>query len=184
MNRDEEEATEKEKARRHAEVYATPGLPPFSYFRIDERLWHGRNPLTAKDVEELRERGITHILDLREPKEYEETGRFGRDALHVLDTCGIVRRHIPVPDGGAPGPEALEDACAFLTETLANPEARVYVHCRMGRERTGAVLVAFHSCATGLGYDDALQALQEKGAQIQPLPPQERTVRAWLEGRR
>lgn len=180
MSLNEDESTEREKARRHEEVYAKPDLPRFAYYKIDERMWHGRNPLTAKDVDELRGLGITHILDLREAWEYEDPDRKGRDAVEALDTCGIVRGHVPVRDAGAPSAAALEDACTFLKETLAEPGSCVYIHCRKGAERTGAVLVAFHASMNGVDYDAALQALQAKGARIQPLSNQERVVKAWL----
>lgn len=57
------ELTEEQK-RWHEELYARPGMLPFEWNWIDQRIAAGRHPLTAVDVAELAQAGITHILDL------------------------------------------------------------------------------------------------------------------------
>jgi len=164
--------------RTHRAVYATPHLPKLNCNWIDHGLLAGRNPLTALDAEWLVARGVTHVLDLREPAEWAPP-RFGQDALDAL-AGRIDRRHIPVVDMGPPTPAQFDEAVAFLTETLGEPDALVYVHCRAGAERTAAILVAFHARRNRMGYDEALRDLQSRRPLLCPLPNQEAATRRWL----
>lgn len=144
----------------HQSVYATPGLPKFEYSQVADRLYAGRNPLTALDVAELASLGITHTLDLREPHEW-QAPRFGDEALQEISRRGITRHHLPVVDAGVPTPEQLERAVIFLRGALREPTFKVYVHCRAGIERTSAVLVAYWGRTWGMTYDQALHALRK-----------------------
>lgn len=165
---------------RHYDIYMTPGLPAFEFNRIDERLYAGRNPLTAMDVDQLTALGITHVLDLREPLEWQQP-RFGHEALDAMESGGLVRRHLPVADGGVPTPTDLDLATWFIREVLADPQAKLYIHCRAGIERTSAVLVAWWGRQHALGYDQALLQLQRRRPSLRRYG--EAVVRRWLAGR-
>lgn len=169
--------------RRHFEVYGAEGLPAFEYCPVEERVFAGRNPLTARDVETLAAAGVTHLLDLRQPWEWEQAGRFGRDAVAAMERAGMRRLHLPVRDGSAPSASELEAARAFIDEALADPTARVFAHCRAGRERTAAVLVASYACRYNVTYEEALAALRQNRPLLSPLAGQEQAVRAWLQDR-
>ncbi len=168
--------------RRHQEIYGTRGLPKFNFDEVGDGLFAGRNPLSARDVELMQGAGITHILDLREPKEW-ASPHFGSEALAEIERRGIERLSAPVLDMGAPTSDGLELACQFLEENLDNQNARVYVHCRAGMERTAAVLIAYHAREFGVSYDEALAKLREGRPIFRPLPNQERAVRQWLEAK-
>ena len=167
-------------------VYATtPGLPAFAYRAIGRtRLWHGRNPLTASDVEALRAVGITHLLDLREPHEWGVRSSFvGGEAVAALTApeTGIVRENIAIGDGGVPTPKQFAAGCAFIENALhGNPDARVYVHCRMGLQRTAAILAAYYARAHGITAHEALNTLNEQGAILDPTAAQLRATREWI----
>jgi len=165
--------------RRHLEVYSTPGLPAFDFHLVADRLYAGRNPLTARDVEVLHARGITHILDLREEKEW-TAPRFGSEALDEIEHRGIARQHMPVIDMGAPTPQAMDDAYQHIKRVLIDPYLSIYVHCRAGNERTAAMLTAYYAREHKLPYEHALAKLRESGRGFQPLPAQERAVKEWL----
>jgi ADP-ribosyl-[dinitrogen reductase] hydrolase len=165
---------------RHERIYATPNLPPFEVHEAFPGVLYGRNPLTGQDVDELMDRGVTHVLDLREDHEWRAPGRFGAEAVAALDFCGIERVVVEVRDGGAPGPDELDRAWRAIGEALAGEASKAFVHCRAGRERTGAVVVAYLAKREGLGYDGALGKLHQEGCQLHPLPGQEEAVRQWL----
>ena len=168
--------------RRHLETYSAAGLKhkPFEHNQVAERILAGRNPLTACDVDELCALGVTHILDLRQPHEWNDPQRFGAEAVAEIERRGLNRLHLEVTDMGAPTDQALEAACRFLDEALADPQARAYVHCRAGMERTAAVLIAYHARHHGVSYDDALSKLREGRPIFEPLWNQEQAVREWL----
>lgn len=161
----------------HRQIYQTPHLPQFECHMISPRLLAGRNPLTERDVEWLEDMGVTHDLDLREEHEWLPP-RFGLEAVQRL---GGRRRWLPVRDMGAPTPAALDKACQYLNEVLARPGSVVYVHCRAGRERTAAILVAYYAKQYHMSYDQALTLLRERRPSLMPLPNQERAVRRWVQ---
>jgi atypical dual specificity phosphatase len=169
-----------EQRRSHSEVYATLSLLAFEWNWLDDRIAAGRNPLTAVDVAELAQAGITHILDLREEKEW-SAPRPGSEAIEFCRECGIVRLHLPLTNLEAPREEDILKALDWLETTLQNPQHKIYVHCQAGKERTGTIAVAFHARRTGQSYDAAFQELKQKRDVFQPWPHQEAAVRAWLQ---
>jgi protein-tyrosine phosphatase len=154
-------------------------IPGFENDWITDRLKAGRNPLTADDVRSLAEDGITHVLDLREPHEWEPP-RLGQEALDEMAARGLERLHLPIEDVSPPTLETLDTAVAFIDDALMNPAARVYVHCRAGMERTACVLVAWHARAHGVDYDTALAALRRGRPVLSPLPDQTAVTREWI----
>lgn len=166
---------------RHRLVYATPGLPPLAVHGVENQLLAGRNPLTVVDVVELQARGVTHVVDLREDAEWSAPGRFGAEAVAELDVRGIKRLAVPVRDQAAPPGHVLEAAVRWIRDALKAPDAKVFVHCRAGRERTGAVLAAYLvSC--GAPLDAALTMLRSRCGAA-PLPAQVAAVREWASSR-
>jgi protein-tyrosine phosphatase len=163
---------------------AVPDVPEFEYACIvPDRVYIGRNPLSRDDVERLvRESGITHVLDLREPWEF-SAPRQGEEALASLNEHGVRRLHIPVQDMQAPTHADIGAAVSYIEETLANPAARLYLHCRAGKERSGCVAVAWYAQKHGIEYDETLSRLQKARPSIWPLPGQELAIRAWLNRR-
>jgi ADP-ribosyl-[dinitrogen reductase] hydrolase len=168
--------------RRHRQVYSKRGLPALNFNWVTERILAGRQLLTARDIEKLAKRGITHILDLREPLEWAPP-YYGIEALEEIDRLGLHRLHLPIRDQSAPTIEDLTLADQFLEAALADANNRVYVHCRAGMERTAAILIAYHARQNSISYETALDQLREGRPSLEPLPDQERIVRAWLKDR-
>jgi protein-tyrosine phosphatase len=167
------------KKRAQDAVYATPYLPDFEYCRVVDRIWAGRNPLTAVDMAKLAGEGVTHILDLREPSEWTPP-KYGMDALTAAEERGIVRKSLPVRDTGDPTSADFDAAHAFLTEALADENAQVFVHCRAGMQRTGAILVAHIARAQNLPFDDAYRLVRAGRPKIELLLNQNTATRRWL----
>lgn len=175
--------SEDEAVRRHAAVYATPGLPPFTFRSVgaERRLWHGRNPLTAVDVRQLSELGITHVLDLRERWEWAAPGRFGSESIAEMEALGIVRCHLPIRDTDISEATQFAAAVGFLQEAWANENHRLFVHCRFGKERTGMILGAWRALRDETDVSTALAALNAEGAVLDPLPHQRQAAQHWLQ---
>jgi predicted protein tyrosine phosphatase len=163
----------------HHDLYATPSLPPFQYDRVAPRLWAGRNPLTAIDIEQLQSYGVTHFLDLRETHEWAPP-RFGQAALAEIERVGLTRLHLPITDMGAPLMADLQAAVQFIDRVLGGSKTGLYVHCRAGMERTAAILIAWWARKHQTSYETALAALREGRPILKPLPAQEAAVRRWL----
>ena len=169
--------------REHLGIYGTAHLPAFEMEWLDRRIAAGRNPLSTRDVAQLRAAGITHVLDLREEAEW-SAPRFGAPAVEAMAKMGINRMHLPVADRGAPDALDFDRAVAWIDKALAQSNAKVYLHCRAGMERTAAIAIAFWVAREGISYDAAFRNLKGKRAILQPLPNQERAVKAWMAGRK
>jgi protein-tyrosine phosphatase len=166
-----------EKRERHDAVYTR--VKPFEYSRITERILAGRNPLTHRDIDQLAQQGVTHILDLRQPREWMPPN-FGEDALTAAEECGIVRLSLPVRDVTPPTPEDYDAAHIFLSDTLARENTQVYIHCRAGMERTAGILLAYLAHSEGISYDSAYEKARAARPVLQPTWEQEQATRVWL----
>ncbi len=155
---------------------------PFEFSTLDPNLLAGREPLSSDDVELLIAAGVTHVLDLREEREVPPESPRAR-AIEQMTSAGIVRKSVPMREMGSPTQEALSDAVDWLNTTLDNPQARVYVHCRAGLERTGAVLTARESIGASMPYSEALLRLQIARPGLIPRDPQANAVKAWIYAR-
>ncbi len=83
---------------------------------------------------ELRRRGVTHIVDLR------EEGSDDREALEVL---GFRWRRIPIGDRQAPTDAQLAELIAWLdADADPNVDQALYVHCHAGLGRTPTIAMA------------------------------------------
>jgi len=97
----------------------------------------------------LRQQGVTTVIDLR--TEGEARGARGRAEAHGLayQRFGMVTRGARVPRecGGATADacnaRSVDGAIAAIESALAAaPDARVYLHCARGEDRTGLVIAA------------------------------------------
>ena len=163
-----------EETAEHARTYGVRGVRPFELRLLNERVVASPQPRTVVDAHELTVRGVTHVLDLREPGEWL---RASEAALRALEARQVLRKSVAMQDASPPTLEQLDEAVGWLATTLAEPGCRVLVHCRAGIERTGTVLAAWMVQA-GLGLQDALAVLAVR-CLCQPTPLQVAAVRAW-----
>ena len=166
--------------RRHIDVYTMPGLPPFQTYMVTDRILCGRNPLTSWDIRTLAESGITHIVDLREEHEWSAPGRIGAEAVEAGDSMGLSRLPLPIQDTGAPKREDFDRAYEFISSALAHPTAIVFVHCRAGRERTAAIVIACQARLTAKSFSETSNRLREACPSLNPLPDQTSAAEEWV----
>jgi len=164
---------------RHAAIYSGP-TPDFDLWRAGPRLFAGRNPLSERDVSDLAARGVTHVLDLRETREWDGPGRKGRDAVEALARRGIERESVPIGDFQAPTSDDLTAAADWLDRAYEAPGATLYVHCRAGVQRTATVLAAWTARRHGISYAEAERLLAAAGYPGGAMPHQRAAAEAWL----
>ncbi len=128
-------------------------------------------PFLPEHVDALHAEGVEAVVNLCQAREYWEGER--DSVLAAYGRLGITEHHLPVADGSTVSPAVIQravDAAGGRT---------VYVHCRGGRERSGAVAVALVVASDGLSVDDALARVRERRPQFAPLPWQLDALRAW-----
>ncbi len=165
--------------REHLQTYSKPGLPAFGFDWLDERFAAGRNPLTARDIQTLKDADITHILDLRETREW-SAPHFGLQAVEATGSAGIVRLHLPVVDMDAPRNTDFDEAQRWVEDVLTTPNTKIYLHCRAGMERTAAIACALEAKREGISFDEAMRKLKAKRSIFAPLERQREAARQWL----
>lgn len=156
-----------------------PFLPPFEFDEIAERVHAGRAPLFRREVWALRAAGITHILDLREEREWAQRGHKGMSAITEIDALGLTRLHVPVADVTAPLSHHMDDAVAFI-EAALHVGGTVYLHCRAGMQRTASVAAAWYARDQGCTVMDAVRRLRERRPIFDPLYEQVQAAQRWL----
>ncbi|MFH2099833.1 MAG: dual specificity protein phosphatase family protein [Pseudomonadota bacterium] len=122
----------------------------------------------APTLDLLARRGVGAVLTLTE-----------EDPLGPwYEQAGLLHGHVPMDDGEAPEPEAVDRALAFMDQALARGLG-VAVHCLEGRGRTGVVLAAWLAGAEAenLDFERVLARLRA----ARPLTAINRSQKAFLE---
>ena len=102
--------------------------------KISDVLYRGAQP-KAKGLAELKELGVTTIVDLRgEDREKTEWERKRAESL------GMRFVHIPVSGWSPP---TIEQVAEFLSLFRGEPQQRIFVHCRFGDDRTGVFVATY-----------------------------------------
>ncbi len=132
----------------YGERLKLPGLPNGG--RISGSLYRGAQP-HSEGMRQLQSLGITTIVDLRgEDAQKSEWERQQAEAL------GIHFVKIPVSGWAPPSNEQLVQ---FLSLFRANPKEKVFVHCRLGEDRTGVFVAAYRMAFDGWSSEQAMNEM-------------------------
>lgn len=159
--------------------YVMPILRSFTWDEIAPGVHAGRAPIFRRDIWRLRARGVTHILDLREDHEWDGPGRRGGSAIAEIDMLGMSRLCVAIRDMGTPSARHLDEAVAYLDAAL-HLGGSVYVHCRAGVQRTGAIAAAWYARQQRCSIDEAVDLLRERRPDFEPMVFQVMAAREWL----
>jgi tyrosine-protein phosphatase SIW14 len=115
-------------------IFATsaPGIKNFD--QVDAHVYRGGQP-TEEGFRYLAKLGVKTIIDLREAG--------GRSQAEEHTVTGTGMQYINVPMSGFTPPTVAEISriLGVLEDRTGGP---VFVHCRRGADRTGAVIAAYH----------------------------------------
>jgi protein-tyrosine phosphatase len=139
------------------------GPYPYNYRVIDQTIHAGGHPLnpsnwlkntnaqTLKILNYLKENKIKTIIDL------ENTGWIQERYQKLLEHAGLKRLHIPMHSSKVPNKKEWEE----IKEALKEP---VYIHCKWGADRTGAVIGRYLVEEKGFSPQEAWQAVVSGGS--------------------
>ncbi|XP_043407984.1 dual specificity protein phosphatase 13 [Chelonia mydas] len=109
---------------------------------------------TARDKEQLRRMGITHIVNAAAGRFHIDTGaKFYRDL--PVDYYGIEADDDPHFDLSI----YFHQAARYIRAALNSPRGRVLVHCAMGISRSATLVLAFLMICENKTLVDAIQAV-------------------------
>jgi protein tyrosine/serine phosphatase len=128
-----------------------PGLPRFG--TVDNQLYRGGQPQPA-GFAELKKMGIGIVVNFRH--EGEEIAR----ERALVEQQGL--RYVSIPWRGKQDPRT-EQVVEFLELLRANPDAKVFVHCERGSERTGVMVACYRMSRNHWTPDQALNEMEAFG---------------------
>jgi protein-tyrosine phosphatase len=110
---------------------STPGIENF--YQVDQQVYRGAQPETS-GFRYLAKIGVKTVLDLREAGE--------RSTAEDRVVTGDGMRYVNVPMTGLTPPTEAQ-ITKILTLLEGNTVGPVFVHCKRGADRTGAVIAAY-----------------------------------------
>ena len=116
---------------------------------VNENYYRGAQP-KASDYRDLAEMGIKTIIDLQREGEADEK--------QMVEAAGMKFYRIPMSDKAWPGPEQTAEFLKIINDPANQP---VFVHCRGGRHRTGAMTAIYRMTHDEWTADQSFQEMKQ-----------------------
>ena len=140
---------------------------------VTERVALGGGIWNARNMEELAELGVTHVVNMQ----------IEFDDRPLAEAHGIRVLWNPTDDDFLPKPvELLKRGVDFALGALEDPQARVYVHCAAGVHRAPMMTLAV-LCALNWEIDPAMRLIETRRPVVDFADVYVESVRRFLEVR-
>jgi len=134
-----------------AEKRHVDGLPNLG--QVSATLFRGGQP-RKEGYPKLKEMGVEIVVNLRDDKEEIAEER------RIVEQNGM--RFVSIPWNAWRDPDDRQVA-EFLELLRANPERKIFVHCKAGKERTGVMIAAYRIAVQGWTAPQALDEMEYFG---------------------
>ncbi|HEV8483800.1 MAG TPA: dual specificity protein phosphatase family protein [Blastocatellia bacterium] len=132
-----------------AQKSATPKTSIKNFGCVNEKFYRGAQP-EGRDYQDLAAMGIKMVIDLQREGDGDEQ--------RLVEAAGMRFVRIPMSDKSWPTTEAADQ---FLSLS-SNPENQpVFIHCRGGRHRTGAMTAIYRITNDGWTADRAFAEMKQ-----------------------
>ncbi len=131
-----------------AEKRNVEGLPNLG--QVSTTLYRGGQP-KKEGYPKLKEMGVEIVVNLRDDKDDIAEER------QTVEQHGM--RFVSIPWNARRGPNDPQVA-EFLELLRANPERKIFVHCKAGKERTGVMIAAYRIAVQGWTAPQALDEME------------------------
>ena len=135
-----------------AEKLSVHGVPNAG--KVSEQLFRGAQP-RLDALAELKKLGITTIVDLRSG-----SSRAGEPERSRAESLGM--HFVSIPVGGFSNPTSGQLA-EFFSLLRQSPTERIFVHCRLGDDRTGVFIASYRIAFDHWSADQALSEMNAFG---------------------
>jgi protein tyrosine phosphatase (PTP) superfamily phosphohydrolase (DUF442 family) len=133
-----------------------------NFHEVNDHLYRGAQP-TAEGFKYLAGLGITTVVDLRQKGE--------RQRREEVLVTSLGMRYLNIPMSGLTPPSSA-DITRILVLLEAPPKGAVFVHCKRGADRTGAVIAAYRIDHDHWANTQALEEAMAMGMAFFQLPRQ------------
>jgi len=121
-----------------------------NFAEVSPNLYRGGQP-GADGLKALKKMGVGIVIDMRGGKSFHEQA--------AVSELGM--RYIPIPwHCPFPSDKTFAD---FLRVIHDNPDTKIFVHCRLGDDRTGMAIAAYRMAEEGWSAEEALKEMEEFG---------------------
>ena len=124
-----------------------------NFQKVDDHVYRGAQP-TEQGFKSLAKLGIKTIVDLREP------GDRSRLEEKMVRAAGMEYVSVPMYGMETPSNDKVVKVLALLEDTSTGP---VFVHCKRGADRTGAVIACYRMEHDRWKNDQALTEAKSLG---------------------
>lgn len=131
-----------------AEKLPARGIPNFG--QVSPTLFRGAQP-SPEGIETLKKMGVDIVVDLRGVPSSEEAAKAAKLGMQYVS----IPSHCPFPTD-APW-------ARFLAVIRENPQKKVFVHCRLGEDRTGMAVASYRMAVEGWNAKEALNEMNAFG---------------------
>jgi len=121
-----------------------------NFGEVTPMLFRGAQP-SPRGFQALAKSGIDIVVDTRGNRSQSEGKRVHRLGMQYV----AIPWHCPFPHD--------EVFARFLKIIRAHPEKKIFVHCRLGDDRTGMMIAAYRMAAQGWTAEEAMREMQEFG---------------------
>jgi tyrosine-protein phosphatase SIW14 len=118
-----------------------------NFGEVTPTIFRGAQP-TAQGFDALAKMGVDIVVDARGERAKSE----GKVVQHLGMQYVSLPWHCPFPHD--------ETFVKFLKLVKENPQKKIFVHCRLGDDRTGMMIAAYRMAAEGWTADEALREMQ------------------------
>jgi uncharacterized protein (TIGR01244 family) len=108
-----------------------------NFGEVNSHIYRGARP-EGQDFSDLAKLGIRTVVDLESGDPTEERQQ--------VEAAGMKFVHIPMSDTATPGEDSVRKFLALANGTADQP---IFVHCRGGRHRTGALIAVYRMTHDG-----------------------------------
>jgi protein tyrosine/serine phosphatase len=124
------------------------GIPDFA--KVTSNLYRGGQP-NLKAMEGLKEMGVDIVVDMRGGRNNHEKAEVTKLGMQYVS----IPWHCPFPSD--------KPFARFLKLMRDNPRKKVFVHCRLGDDRTGMAVAAYRIADQGWSADEAMNEMKAFG---------------------
>lgn len=124
------------------------GLPNFG--EVSPNLFRGGQP-GVDGLEVLKKMGVTIVVDMRSTKSLHEQAVVSKLGMQYIS----IPWHCPFP--------ADPVFARFLKVIQDNPDKKIFVHCRLGDDRTGMAIASYRMADEGWSAEEALNEMKMFG---------------------
>jgi protein tyrosine phosphatase (PTP) superfamily phosphohydrolase (DUF442 family) len=136
------------RVRQYGQKRRIKGISDFG--EVTPMLFRGAQP-NKRGYEALAKMGVDIVVDTRGNRTKSEGKEVRRHGMQYV----AIPWHCPFPRD--------ETFARFLRLLRDNPNKKVFVHCRLGDDRTGMMIAAYRMAAEGWTADEAMVEMREFG---------------------